>query len=532
MAITLTTAPSDTSSTKSPIIFRVTTDSTDITTQIQCKIYYRRIQTDYFTLTSTKLQKIVVGKNYYEFNVASILDKLLTADIKTGSTGVITDLGNSAIEYVLYFAEYYPFPLPVLNATTTTGFYYACNTGLYHTETQSVGTGTDWYMDGVASHKFLTDSPIIIPIRASERIQLDFLTSYTDPVIKVRETKDNLSTSTVTHELPNTTYTRFLWSWTVSASGTITILTELPYTYLNIISLSGTSFYKYMADSTGIMYGGVRLAGNNDILEIDLPSLAVASASINIRHEAVTNTTFAWEIYYYYSGTWNASLINPSNGSSLLTFATLTEVMPSGAEKVRIKKIGAGQELWIPYVTVTYVNDNVANKRCAFTLDTTHIDSDTKKLEIWAESTSSSGSVISEVRTFLTDKEAYYQNTTRFAAKNKRGGFDHFTYTEGHSEILTAEKTRSRRELPNTFTTKDRGLTVDKIVSEKIFTCYSRYIEEAELQWWSTIIESDEVYVIVNDVLYAIDIVTDSVISYTHTDLVQLKIDWTYAVTR
>lgn len=246
---------------------------------------------------------------------------------------------------------------------------------------------------------------------------------------------------------------------------------------------------------------------------------------------AVTNTAFAWEIYYYYSGAWNASASNPQH-SSLSVFTLKTEATPSGATAVRIKKIGLGQELWVSYAYISYLFDNVLHRRCQFTLDTTHIDSDTNKLEIWAESTSSSSTVISEVKTFVVDKTPTSQDTTRFAVKNKRGDFDHFTYTEGHSEILTAEKTRSRRELPNTFTTKDRGLTVDKVVSEKIFTCYSRYIEEAELQWWATIIESDEVYVIVNDVRYAVDIVTDSVISYTHTDLVQLKIDWTYAVTR
>lgn len=533
MAITTYSAPDVVTNLGTPILYRVLSSSTDVTTVIQLKLYYRRSEDDFYTLASTSIQSKVIGKDYFEFNLSGALSKLLTSDYQTGSTAFKTQCENSAIEYVVKFTEYYPSSAFVAVGTITyaTGFYFV-NTQLYKTETQSVYTGSDWYMDGAGSHKFLTDSPSTQYIRASERVQLGMITSYTDPVIKVRETKNNGSNATVMYELPDANYQFYLWNWEIDENNVVTILPSISGLESNIVSLSATSFYKYMNDGSGTMYGGVRLVGNNDILEISLPYLPlITSASLNIYHMAVTNTVFTWEIYYFYSGAWNASASNPQT-SSLSVFTLKTQVMPSGTTAVRIKKIGAGQELWVSYAYVSYLFDNVLHKRCQFTLDTTHIDSDTNKLEIWAESTSSSSTVISEVKTFVVDKTPTSQDTTRFAVKNKRGDFDHFTYTEGHSEILTAEKTRSRRELPNTFTTKDRGLTVDKVVSEKIFTCYSRYIEEAELQWWATIIESDEVYVIVNDVRYAVDIVTDSVISYTHTDLVQLKIDWTYAVTR
>lgn len=534
MAITTYSAPDVVANLGTPILYRVLSSSTDVTTVIQLKLYYRRSEDDFYTLASTSIQSKVIGKDYFEFNLSGALSKLLTSDYQTGSTAFKTQCENSAIEYVVKFTEYYPSSAFVAVGTITyaTGFYFV-NTQLFKTETQSVYTGSDWYMDGAGSHKFLTDSPSTQYIRASERVQLGMITSYTDPVIKVMETKNNGSTATVMYELPNTTYTPYLWDWTINANEVVSITPRITGNEGTVWALSSGSAYLYMADTNGTMWGGVNLIANNDVLDCYLPYIVAASATISIRHAAKIGNIFNWEIYYYVSGVWTASLINPSNSSTLNTFATLTETMPAGATAIRIKKITGGvDQLWIPYMYVSYVDDNVLHKRCQFTVDTTHIDSDTKKLEIWAESTSSSSTVISEVKTFVVDKTPTSQDTTRFAVKNKRGDFDHFTYTEGHSEILTAEKTRSRRELPNTFTTKDRGLTVDKVVSEKIFTCYSRYIEEAELQWWATIIESDEVYVIVNDVRYAVDIVTDSVISYTHTDLVQLKIDWTYAVTR
>lgn len=528
MAITLITAPTEIKSTSSPIIFRVTSTSTDITTEIKGEVWYRRNQEDFYTLAGTQLQKKSVGYAYYEYNIASVVDKLLTSDYQTGSTGVYTNIDNSAIEIVLRFTEYYPSSAFVAVASTTTGSYYVCNTKLYHTETQSLAAGgNDWYMNGTNANKFLTDAPLITYIRASERVQLGFLTSFTDPCIVLRETKNNLSTASVEYALPDATFTRYLWNWAVDEDEVVTMVQDLPFTgtaFINAIS-AAPSGYIYKADSDNKMWGAIKLLTSGHQVDIDLPNLTASTADINFRVNSVSGTV-NYTVWYEIASVWTVSVLGAQSCNT--THSTYTETIPANATAVRVVCAGG---MYIYWGTVVYVDDNVQNKRCQFTIDTSHIDSDTKQLEVWALQSTGSN-IISEVRTFLVDTEQYYEDTTRFAVKNKRGDYDHFTYTQMHSEILTAEKTRSRRELPNTFTTKDRGLTVDKVVSEKIFTCYSRYIEEAELQWWATIIESDEVYVIVNDVQYAVDIVTDSVVTYTHTDLVQLKIDWTYAVTR
>lgn len=528
MAITAILSPDTLVSTGCPAIFRVTTNSTDITTEIQCKVFFRRRPDDFFRIAATKQRAKEAGYSYYEFNVTSVLANLLSQDYKTGSTGLSTNAENCAIEYVVYFAEWYPSSAFVKQATLTTASFYACNTNLYHTETQSVFTGSDWYMDGVASHKFLTDSPSSQYIRASERIQLDFLTSYTDPCVRVRETKNDLSTNTVEYELPNTTYNTYLWDWGVDADEVVTIETPELYTIATYIEANNGT-YGYMPDNLNNMWGGVILTDNNDTVDIILPVLGVASATVVINHIAKTaNNDF--QIWYYYSAAWNASPLNPQTASTA-GYTDFTETLPANTTKLRIKKISATGIIWIPYGYVSWVDDNAQNKRCQFTLDTTHIDTDTKTLQIWALATTG-GSTISETKAYTVDAETQYEDTTRFAVRNKRGGFDHFTYTQTHSEILTAEKTRATKELPNTFTTKDRGTGVTQVTSEKIFTCYSKFIEDTELQWWATIVESKEVFVIVSDIQYAVDIVTDTVITYTHTDLVQLKIDWTYAVKR
>lgn len=528
MAITVYSTPDPVLCLGMPVIYRVLSDSTDITTVIQAKLYYRRSEDKFFSLASTSVQQKAVGVDYFEFNFSSPLGKLLTSDYKTGSTELTTKLENCAIEWAVRFTEYYPSSLFVSHGTSAyaTGFYFL-NTNLYKTETQSVYTGSKWYLNGASTtNKFLTDSPSTQNLRALERIQLGFLTSYSDPIIKVRETKNNLSTATVTYEIPDVAYSFYVWDWVVSA---LNIVTAAPLVTGNegyVDSLGAGGSYTYLSDNS-VFFGGVTTI-KDESLDTILPYLPLAtSPSISIRMRSVTGTS-NYDIYYYYSGSWHTSGL--STGSLSTTWSTFTQALPAGTTKVRVSIYT--NNAYIAWEKVTYTSDNVLHKRCQFTLDTTHIDSDTKMLEVWAESTVSSNIVISETKTFLVDKTPISQDTTRFAVLNKRGEFDHFTYTQMHSEILTAEKTRSTKELPNTFTTKDRGTGVVTVNSEKIFTCFSEYIEAENLQWWATIIESKDVFVIVSDVQYAIDIITSSVVTYTHTDLVQLKIDWTYAYKR
>jgi hypothetical protein len=526
MAITSLLSPSIPVSSKTPIIFRVTSNSTDITTQIQLKVRYRRNQDEFYKLAATQIQSKVPFTNYFEFNIASVCDKLLTSDYKEGSIEVGTNAENSAINVIVDFTEYYPSSAFVAVDTLKIEGFIVQNTDLYFTETQSIAIGSQWYLSGASTtNKFLTDSPASQYLRANERIQLDFLTANTAHRIRIREYKINGSTSTASINMATSSYSEYLWNWQVNQNEVVTIVPRNTTNEGLITTIGAGGTYKYISDDN-VMWGSI-LQIKDETVDIVLPITPVLASTIDIRMRSATGTA-SYDIYYFYGGIWNSSGL--ATGSLTTAFSTFNQALPATATSVRIRVFT--QNVYIAWAKVNYTDNKIIFKRGQFTLGTSYINTDTKKLEIWLERTSPSTEQISETKTFVIDNTPTVQDTTRFAVKNKRGGFDHFTYTEGHSEILTAEKTRSRRELPNTFTTKDRGLTVDKVVSEKIFTCYSRYIEEAELQWWATIIESDEVYVIVNDVRYAVDIVTDSVISYTHTDLVQLKIDWTYAVTR
>ena len=525
MAITSLSVPTVPISSWMPIIFQVLSDSSDITTEIQAKIYYRRNAAEFYTLAATQMQQKKHSTTYFEFNVSNVCDKLLTADYATGSTAITTNAINSSIEIVLIYTEYYPSSSFAAHDTFTSSSYVVTNTKLYATETQSIASGSTYFMDSApATKKFLTDSPSTAPIRANERIQLGFLCHYTDPAIKVRETKIDLSTNTTEYEIPNYTLSPYLWNWSVNASNIVSIIPRVVTSEPQITDIGAGGTYVYIADGT-TMYGGIKQIKDEKV-DILLPVISVISAVINIRIRSYTGTT-TYDIYYYYSGSWHASTLGTQSVNT--GWATFSQTLPSGTSSVRIAAYD--QNCYIAWGKVIYTNDNTVNNRCQFTLDTTHIDTDTLKLQIWATNTAS-GTAMSEVKTYLVDANPVYQDTTRFAVKNKRGEFDHFTYTQGHSEILTVEKIRSTKELPNTFTTKDRGLSVNRVISEKIFTCYSDYIEDSNLQWWATIIESDEVYVIIADIQYAVDIITSSLISYTHSDLVQLKIDWTYAYKR
>ena len=138
MAITSLSQPSVPISAGMPVIFKVTSSSTDITTVIQCKVYYRRNLDEFYTLAATQIQSKVPYTDYYEFNIASVCEKLLTSNYQTGSTGLVTGIENSAININVDFTEYYPSSAFVAVGTLRIEAFYVANTKLYHTETQKV----------------------------------------------------------------------------------------------------------------------------------------------------------------------------------------------------------------------------------------------------------------------------------------------------------------------------------------------------------------------------------------------------------
>jgi len=527
MAITIYRQADLVSSTKSDIIFDVITDSTDITTKIVCEIFYRTRQDSFYRLAGSKEQNKLAGYNYFRFNLAGALNNLLTENYQESSTGIKTNIDKSSLDYFVVFTEYYPSTAFVAEDTLTSGVYYANNVGILKTEVQGTYTGSDWYMDGTASHKFLTDSQSSQLVRASERLQLGFLTSFSDPVVKLKETKNNLSTNTVTHAIGNQTYNKYLWDYYVDEDEVVSIGTEGLYaSTVYITSLTGTSFYKYMPDNLNRMWGGVRMVATNDILEIVLPVLAVVSADLTVNAIAKTSNCDI-EIYYKISGVWTISAFSPSTISTL-GFANVTETMPAGATDLRIKKLSGG-EVWIPFSYVTYLDNNAQNKRCQFTIDTTHIDSDTYKLEAWVEDGSSN--IISEIKEFVVDTSRA-DATSRFAFRNIRGDFDHVTFTQGHQESLIVDKVRMMSELPIDFDTADEQTSVAFVNSEQVFTSFTEFETNEKLTWLKSLIESRRIYLIVSDVRYAVDILTSEVKYVDQYEHLQFEIQWRFSAMR
>lgn len=529
MAITLYAQPDVVCSANSDVVFDVVTDSTDITTLIKATLFYKTSQENFYRIAGRKSSGKRSGYNYHRFNFTGLLNKLLSHDYQEGLTGIYTDCSHSSIEFFVKFTEYYPIPTPTAHASTSSGLFYANNTNILKTETQGTYTGSDWYMDGVASHKFLTNSPNLLPIREGERVQLGFLTSYTDPIVKVTKTQYNGASATTTYQIGNQTYEIKLWDWSVDEDNVVTIETPELYTGTTYIeALSGTSAYKYMADDSQVMWGGVNLIGLNDVVDIVLPVLTAASADINLHVKAVTSAC-DFEVYYYYSAAWNLSGSGTQTAATA-SFSTFNETLPAGTTKVRIKKLEANtNHLYIAWGSVEFIDNNAQNKRCQFTLGTGEITSAIRYLDIFVEN--GSGGVISETKRFEVDRELIDQSS-RFAFKNLRGEFDHYTFKQGHQESLTVEKVITQKELPVGFTKADRQSQVAFVTSDIIFTSWTEYEENTTLTWLKELVESKEVYLIVNDVRYAIDILTSGVKHSHHTEPLQFEINWAFSAKR
>lgn len=260
MAITLLSSPTatDPQSSGLPCLFRVTSDSTDVTTEIECKVYYKYNDGDFYKLAATKRRTKEVGYDYFEFDISSVLDPLIISNVSTESTGLRTN--NSSLMFTLYFAEYYP--SFTIHDVLTTSEWYMVKTKLYHIETQNIGTGSVWFMNGAGTSNFLTDNHDQY-IRANEGIQLGILVAHTDPVVRVREYKNDGSSANVTYELPDYVYSRYLWDWKIDSSKVVTLNTIFPSQTSNYSTgSSGTVGLEYMPNANGNMVGGITLTSS------------------------------------------------------------------------------------------------------------------------------------------------------------------------------------------------------------------------------------------------------------------------------
>ncbi len=530
MAITLYSQPDVVCSANSDVVFDVVTDSTDITTVIKATLFYKTSQDKFYRIGGRKSNAKRSGYNYHRFNFTGLVSKLLSHDHRsTTLTQLYTDCEGSSIEFFVKFTEYYPIPTPTVHASTSSGLFYANNTNILKTETQGTYTGSDWYMDGVASHKFLTNSPSTLYIRENEGVQLGFLTSYTDPIVKVARVSANGSSATTTYTIGNEVYEKKLWDWSVDEDNVVTIETPELYTETSYIEdLSNTSAYKYMADDTQVMWGGVNLIELDDVVDIVLPVLTAASADINLHVKAITSAC-DFEVYYYYSAAWNLS---GSGTQTAVTanFSTFNETLPASTTKVRIKKKEANtNHLYIAWGSVEYIDNNAQNKRCQFTLDGGSLGSPIAYADVYVEN--GSGGVISETKRFVVDRELL-DATSRFAFKNLRGDFDHYTFKQGHQESLTVEKVITQKELPVGFTKADRQSQVAFVTSDIIFTSWTEYEENATLTWLKELVESKEVFLEVGTDSYAVDILTSGVKYSHHSEPLQFEITWAFSAKR
>ena len=199
--------------------------------------------------------------------------------------------------------------------------------------------------------------------------------------------------------------------------------------------------------------------------------------------------------------------------------------MPAGTTKVRVKVIGASSNyILIPYMTISYSSTSIINRRSKIVLDSSLIDSTVKQVSIWV--TDSSNNAISETKTFVVDREPV-DLSTRFQFKNYRGEFDAFTFKFGHSESLEVEKVKFIKELQIGFSAQDRQLGVAYVNSDLVFTSYTDY--DVNVQWLSEILESEEVYVIIDGVRLAVDILTENSLNLLHSDPTDFGITWKFA---
>lgn len=523
MAITIYNQPDTVCSVKSPIIFDVVSDSTDITTVILAQVFYRRNIHNFYRISGRKIDGKRSGYNYFRFNLAGTLEKLLSFDNQTGDTSLNTSADNSAIEFYVKFTEYYPNTGFSAHDTTTSSSFYAHNTALLVTETQGIFTDSDWYMDGEADHRFLTNAPLNQYIRDGETIQFGFITSYTTArAVFTKYLNDGTSSST-THTFTESK-THYLWDWTVDANEDVTIGTpEASTTYIESITAGGGSGYVYMPDNSNKMWGGVQLVANNDEFVIVLPVIAAASAVIEIVHKALTaGSTFT--VSYFYSGVYNLSALGTQT-SSTSAFTTFSETLPSGTTKVKIKKTASAGQINFPFADIVYANTSIINKRGQFNIDSTEFDSTVNYAEIYIDN-GGSAVRISEIRR-LTRDGSYVDVTSRFKWVNPRGDMDSFTFKVGHNEEINVDKVTFIKELPVGFTAQDRERGVAFVNSDMVFTSYTEYMDD--LDWLKELLESKEVYLDTDGVLVAVDVLTSAIDTDNHDLPLVFELQWRFA---
>ena len=116
------------------------------------------------------------------------------------------------------------------------------------------------------------------------------------------------------------------------------------------------------------------------------------------------------------------------------------------------------------------------------------------------------GGTLSEVRTFLIDKECFRYTQKRFKWKNRLGGWDFFTFNLRSDKTVSIERSTYRKALkkykdnglnPATYgySVGDRGNNVYNVKASDSELVFSNWLTNDEASWLEELFTSPEVYI-------------------------------------
>jgi len=123
-----------------------------------------------------------------------------------------------------------------------------------------------------------------------------------------------------------------------------------------------------------------------------------------------------------------------------------------------------------------------------------YITSETVKYEVYVRFDSNN---MTEVKTFEIDSTCY-KNEFRFEWLNKLGGVDAFTFHGKYYKTTDIKKEVFKRSLNASRTIPERQTTTLNVISEDIHKVNSGIVSKAERDWLEELLESPEVYIIVD----------------------------------
>lgn len=126
-----------------------------------------------------------------------------------------------------------------------------------------------------------------------------------------------------------------------------------------------------------------------------------------------------------------------------------------------------------------------------------YITAETVKYEVFVLYGNSGGQRVTEIKTFLIDSNCY-RNSFRFEWVNKLGGIDGFTFTGKYTRNSDIKKEVFKRSLNSTRTIPERQTTTLNVTSEEIHSVNSGIVNKATRDWLEELLESPEVYLIVD----------------------------------